>query len=520
MRAVDAGARLLLFVTVVGLATALGLPAIAGPAAALGRPPVPNLSLAFPSTPRENESASLAADMALRLGLGNVTGFNVTYDMQGLHYWYDGLNNSLNMITNVTGSAEEVARAPTQSGAVIELHYNATWPESGPYGSFLFAEVSGYPRNLSTAGSPRAFLSGTAIALGVTLDGTEELSQYFYGTYAANDKMSATLYRPAFGKPVEFGNQFQVRAWSSNGTVEVLRLFPWMSAIDTPSIGEPQAFIRATTFVNESLNSTHFSLTSWIQQFAFDARTGRFAYSFRLTYAGEDFAFYGTLFVTVWVDAQTGGVLLFDWVHAVSEGGPPPSLPLLLVFGAVLASAILIAMGLVSALDESARFLLLNTVAFPFFSLRREQTLDHFVRGQIYEYLQSHPGATFTDIKDHFSLNNGTAAHHLMVLEKMGFLVSKRDGRTKRFFRVDAPTRSVPSTLSPLQYNILHVLAQESPSQADLARRLASSKQRVSHNVKRLRRDGYLDLGTEDHALHLTSKGAATLAEQAAAVEP
>ncbi len=194
-----------------------------------------------------------------------------------------------------------------------------------------------------------------------------------------------------------------------------------------------------------------------------------------------------------------------------TTSGPPAVFPWPLLIAVAMASAFLVSVGLASALDESARFLVLVVVGFPFFSLRKEQALDHFVRGRIYEYVGGHPGATYTEIKEHLSLNNGTAAHHLMVLERVGFLVSKREGRTKRFFRVDAPTRSVPSVLSPLQYNILSVLAQEPLSQRDLARRLGFSKQRVSYNVKRLRSEGYLDFAKEGHLLHVTAKGNTTL---------
>lgn len=520
MQPADAVARFLLVAALVGLAAPLAQPVIAGMPPSPGRLTSPDVALAFPSTSRENESASLAADMALRLGLGNVTGVNVTYVEGGLELWFDGLNNSLLMFT---GSADDVVQASTQSGAVLDLHYNATWPPTSPIyppsayngsnGSFLYAEVYGYPRNVSSAGSPRAFLSGIATALGVSLDGTEELSEWFYGTYVANDMMSATLYRPAFGKPVEFGDQFQVRAWSANGTVEVLRLFPWMSAVPAPALREPDAFVRTSTYINGTFHVTHYSLDSWVQRFAFDARTGRFAYSFRLKYAGEDFSHYGDLHFTVWLDAQTGGVLLVDLGLVVPQV-QSPSFPLLPILAAALVSALLVAVGLASALDESTRFLVLSAVGFPFFTLRKEQALDHFVRGQIFEYLREHPGATFTDLKDHLSLNNGTAAHHLMVLERMGFLASRREGRTKRFFRVDVTTKSIPSILSPLQYNILSLLAQEPLSQGDLARRLDYSKQRVSYNVKRLRRDGYVDLAAEGRVLRLTTKGSMTLADQ------
>ncbi len=195
------------------------------------------------------------------------------------------------------------------------------------------------------------------------------------------------------------------------------------------------------------------------------------------------------------------------------NGASPAAFDWLLAVLVAFASAVVVSVGLTSAWDESTRFLVLGTIAIPFFSLRKEQALDHFVRGQIFEYVRNHPGATYTEIKDQLSLNNGSAAHHLMVLEKMGFLVSRREGRTKRFFRIGTSTQAVPSLLSPLQYNILSLLAQEPLPQRDLAHRLDSSKQRVSYNVRRLRRDGYLELAQDGRVLHVTGKGTATLAQ-------
>lgn len=509
MRAADGCARFFLLVTIAGLATALAQPVIAGTVPTRDSPASADVALAFPSLTTENQSAELAALFSQELGLGANLASNAT--PIGQLYPMDGLGNMLTNRPNVL--VQDVVEVSTEVGATVELYYASP---GGPSSHFVYATVWSMPVNASLRADPRHTLGNIATALGVPLNGTEKTLQYDLG-----DQNRTTIYRPYSGKGIEFADQVMIVFYQGDNSMASLWLYPWIQQIPSPAASESVAFATALARVNGTYVRDNYTLNRWSAQFALDARSFVFAYSFRLWYAGKDFSMNGDLDATVWLDAATGGVLLVDVANLVPQSGGPPSFwSFLQVMVLVLASAVLVALGLVSALDEGARLLVLNAVAFPFFSLRREQTLDHFVRGQIYEHLRSHPGATFTEIKDHLSLNNGTAAHHLMVLDKMGFVLSKRDGRTKRFFRVDAPTRLVPSVLSPLQYNILNLLAQEPLSQADLARRLASSKQRVSYNVKRLRRDGYLGLGKENHVLHVTAKGTATLSEQAAAVEP
>lgn len=473
-------------------------------------------SLAFPATPNETESTALASVIASDLGLGGVVSIRgELYDIQdSRNVWFDGLNNYVPMRGYGPPAApQEVYTAVTGSGASIQLHYNTTYPTPTANGSFLFADLQNYPVALPANSSAKSFLSGVATSLGIRLDGNETVFEYSYGTNRPGDKISATLYRPIAGKPVAFGSQIVVRAWTSNGTVEILRLFPWIASAPAASFDEPTALAEAASTMNATLNGTRLVLSSWATGWALDPRGYFFAYSVRLAYlpkaTGE-----GTLSTTVWLDVQTGAVLLIDTV-GVATSGPPPALPLyalLYPFFFVAVTVITItALALRTRRSEASAIWVLAAIGYPFYALRKERALEHFVRGQMYEYLRIHSGATFSDIRDELSLRNGAAAHHLMVLERMGFIVSRRNGHLKHFFRSDTPTRIVARMLSPLQYDILDLIAKGHLSQTAVAKQIGVSRQRANYNVRNLQKRGLLEVDSRDRLLMITDEGVSLL---------
>jgi len=153
--------------------------------------------------------------------------------------------------------------------------------------------------------------------------------------------------------------------------------------------------------------------------------------------------------------------------------------------GAILAAALLS--------TEIGRYGAFKALVFPLYSrLKKEEVLDHFVRGQIYGYIVSHPGQHYNSMRQDLKVTNGTLSHHLRTLEMMGFIKSHRDGVFKRFYPVEV---SVPQDrgvkLSDLQASILEMIRPGSgPTQADIAGRLAVTQQTVSYNLRTLSREG------------------------------
>jgi len=144
---------------------------------------------------------------------------------------------------------------------------------------------------------------------------------------------------------------------------------------------------------------------------------------------------------------------------------------------------------------ETGKYALLKLLVVPLYTrVRREDVLDHFVRGQIYGYIQSHPGAHYNAIKQELKVNNCTLSHHLRTLELQGYLKSHRDGTYKRFY----PTgQEVPRTrgiqLSDLQMCILDAIRQvPGVTQKDIAKNEGITQQSVSYNLRAMVRVGIL----------------------------
>jgi len=151
---------------------------------------------------------------------------------------------------------------------------------------------------------------------------------------------------------------------------------------------------------------------------------------------------------------------------------------------------------LIIASTETGKYGLLKTFFLPLYSrLKRDDLLDHFVRGQIYGYIMSHPGEHYNHIKQKLDVTNGTLSHHLRALEFQGYIKSQRDGTYKRFYPTEM---KIPRTkgiqLSDLQIGIVDAIRQ-SPgiSQKEIANREGISQQSVSYNLSLLERMGILN---------------------------
>ncbi|MFO7618845.1 MAG: winged helix-turn-helix transcriptional regulator, partial [Thermoplasmata archaeon] len=145
---------------------------------------------------------------------------------------------------------------------------------------------------------------------------------------------------------------------------------------------------------------------------------------------------------------------------------------------------------------EAGKCGLIKLFFLPLYSrLKKDDLLDHFVRGQIYGYIMSHPGEHYNHIKLKLDVTNGTLSHHLRALEFQGYIKSQRDGTYKRFYPTDM---KVPRTkgikLSDLQLGILDAIRQcPGISQKEIATREGISQQSVSYNLSLLERMGVLD---------------------------
>ncbi|MEK6852215.1 MAG: MarR family transcriptional regulator, partial [Candidatus Thermoplasmatota archaeon] len=190
-----------------------------------------------------------------------------------------------------------------------------------------------------------------------------------------------------------------------------------------------------------------------------------------------------------------------DLSNAIQDRGeflvvalPPAPRPILTrpeTVGAGVGLAALLAAVLAST--EFGKYGLWSFLFFPLYTrLRREEVLDHFVRGQIYGYIMSHPGEHYNFLKEALKVTNGTLAHHLRTLEMQGFVKADRDGIYKRFYPVEMQIpRDKGIRLSDLQHHILTLVRDDGgPTQQEIADRLEVSQQTISYNLRALGREG------------------------------
>ena len=182
-----------------------------------------------------------------------------------------------------------------------------------------------------------------------------------------------------------------------------------------------------------------------------------------------------------------------------------PAVPYASAFLAV----VLLSLALVSAGDEPTRAKMARSMG-RFSQLRVTEgtgTLaGSYQRGRLEGFLTAHPGCHLSGIIRALEMGNHQAVHHLRVLENEDRVWCRRDGRLLRYYTsaVDraAELSNLPrpvdaNQLSDVALMVLRSIAEQeeghpSPTQRELASRLETSQQLVSHHLKRLESQGLI----------------------------
>jgi DNA-binding MarR family transcriptional regulator len=154
------------------------------------------------------------------------------------------------------------------------------------------------------------------------------------------------------------------------------------------------------------------------------------------------------------------------------------------------------------ASTEVGKYSLLGGMVPLYTRLKRKKVLDHFTRGQIHGYILANPGAHMNAIKNMFHVNNGVVAYHLKVLEREGYISSRRDGLKRRFYpgsRSEAQDQK--KFLTEVQSLIIsHIKKAPGINQSELARLANMSAQVVNYHIKKLIQLGVVVVETEGRA--------------------
>lgn len=149
--------------------------------------------------------------------------------------------------------------------------------------------------------------------------------------------------------------------------------------------------------------------------------------------------------------------------------------------------------------------------------LARPDILGHEDREKLYRLVETQPGIHFHALQRDLGWNTGTLTYHLRVLEKHGFMVSRRDGLYRRFYLSGAaPRKEVFENAGPqgLRADVLEAVRnQHGISQSDLALALGANKQTVNYHVKALERQGAIRVEKRGRDTYLYPSGVGATGE-------
>ena len=159
----------------------------------------------------------------------------------------------------------------------------------------------------------------------------------------------------------------------------------------------------------------------------------------------------------------------------------------------------LLAFGLL-VFTESGRykFLFLFTLLLPLYTrIQKEDVLDQFVRGQIYGFIKTNPGAHYNQILRKIGVKNGTLSYHLGILEKTELIQSRREGLKYRAFYPTGMNfpKAERFRLTDLQIQIIgSIRNQPGLTQLEIARSLNRKPQTINYNIKVLDQAGLISV--------------------------
>ena len=200
---------------------------------------------------------------------------------------------------------------------------------------------------------------------------------------------------------------------------------------------------------------------------------------------------------SVFVDQNKQLSLALGPVPGIVGGGFP-----WLFFGIVGFAGVLTVAGLMSV--EVFVYFLFALFVPLYTKLRKDQVLDHYSRGRVYQFIELNPGEHFNSIRRALDLNIGTATYHLEVLSRNGLITSRQDGIYKRFYPTNVPIPpSNGGGISEVQQRVLTVI-KDTPgiAQKELARLFGIRQSTLNYQVSKLEEKSLIDIRRRGRRVH------------------
>lgn len=129
--------------------------------------------------------------------------------------------------------------------------------------------------------------------------------------------------------------------------------------------------------------------------------------------------------------------------------------------------------------------------ALPLFSrLDRDRAVDHPRRQEVLAAVEASPGISLNELGRRTEIPKSALTHHLRVLERLGFLTSRRERIWTRFFPPHHVRRKI-AIVTTRQEDVTQLLSREPGlSQTDLATRLGLQRKAAQYHLDRLEQAG------------------------------
>lgn len=162
----------------------------------------------------------------------------------------------------------------------------------------------------------------------------------------------------------------------------------------------------------------------------------------------------------------------------------PPDIILMVGISAGLFSIVSWGVG-----TETGKYTILRRSLFlviPLYNkINRDKVLDHYLRNQIYKYIQTNPGTNYSEIMKDTGVKNGVLVHHLKTLDREGLIKSIRDGMFRRFYPIGVkiPQKEI-ANLSWFQIRIFNFIrTNPGTTPKDIADEVGKSKQVINYHL-------------------------------------
>lgn len=124
-----------------------------------------------------------------------------------------------------------------------------------------------------------------------------------------------------------------------------------------------------------------------------------------------------------------------------------------------------------------------------------EESLELEPRKKIYDAIEGSPGRHLREIDRNVDIPLGTIRYHIRVLEKRDLIISKKEGKYKRYYPKGKVDREDKEVLAVLRKElprtiILYILESPGSTHGDILGSLDVAASTLSYHLKKLREEG------------------------------